>query len=79
MHTKNESFKNLRISFLYKLQLCKDCFLMRNTRIYVYIILIFKLNANSFLYIYIRSAFSLKRSEDVVFDKIERSYYRLLK
>jgi len=52
---------------------------MRNTRIYVYIILIFKLNANSFLYIYIRSAFSLKRSEDVVFDKIERSYYRLLK
>ncbi len=52
---------------------------MRSTRICVYIILIFKLNVNSFSYTYIRSAFNLRRNEDVAFDKIECSCYRLLR
>ena len=38
-----------------------------------------KLNVNSFLYTYIRSAFSSRRSEDVAFNKIKSSYCRLLK
>ncbi len=79
VHIKNESFKNLRISSLYKLRLYKDCFLIRNTRICIYIILIFKLNVNSFSYIYIRSAFNLRRNENVAFDKIEYFYCCLLK
>jgi len=79
VHIKNKSFKNLRISSLCKLQLCKDCFLIRNTCICIYIILIFKFNINSFLYIYLRSAFNLRRSENVAFDKIECFCYRLLK
>ena len=52
---------------------------MRNTRICVYIILILKLNVNSFLYTYIRNAFSLKRNEDVAFNKIKYFCYCLLK
>ncbi len=79
VHIKNKSFKNLRINSLCKLWLCKDRFLMRNTCIYVYIILIFKLNVNSFLYIYIRNIFNSRRSEDVAFDKIKCSYCRLLR
>ena len=52
---------------------------MRNTRICVYIILILKLNVNSFSYIYIRSAFNLRCNEDVAFNKIKYSCYRLLR
>ena len=48
MHIKNKSFKNLRISSLYKLQLYKNRFLMCSTCICVYIVLIFKLNINFF-------------------------------
>jgi len=79
VHIKNKNFRNLRISSFYKLRLCKHCFLIHSTRIYVYTILIFKLNVNSFLYIYIRNAFNSKRSEDVAFNKIKYSYYYLLK
>jgi len=39
VHFKNKSFKNLHISLLYKLQLCKDRFLMRSIPICIYIIL----------------------------------------
>ena len=52
---------------------------MRSIRIYVYIILVFKLNINSFLYTYICRAFNSRRSEDVVFDKIKYSCCHLLK
>jgi hypothetical protein len=79
VHIKNKSFKNLRISSLYKLRLCKDRFLMHSTYICVYIVLIFKLNVNFFLYTYIRNAFNLRRSEDVAFDKIKYFYCRLLR
>jgi len=48
VYIKNKSFKNLRISFLCKLRLYKDCFLIHSTRICVYIILILKFNVNSF-------------------------------
>jgi hypothetical protein len=79
VHIKNESFKNLHISSLYKLRSCKDRFLMRNTCICVYIILIFKLNVNFFLYTYTRNTFSSKRSENIAFNKIKCSCYCLLK
>jgi hypothetical protein len=79
IHIKNKSFKNLCISSLYKLRLCKNRFLIRSTRICVYIILILKLNVNSFSYIYIHSALNLKRSEDVAFDKIKYFCCRLLR
>jgi len=79
VHIKNKSFKNLRISSLCKLRLYKDRFLIRNIYICVYIILILKFNVNSFLYTYIRNAFSSRHSEDVAFDKIKYFYYYLLK
>jgi len=79
VHIKNKSFKNLRISSFCKLRLYKDRFLMRNIYICVYIVLIFKLNVNFFLYTHIRNTFSSKHSEDVTFDKIERSCYHLLR
>jgi len=79
VHIKNESFKNLHISSLYKLQLYKNYLLIRNIRICVYIVLILKLNVNSFSYIYIRNVFNLRRNENVAFDEIEYSYYRLLR
>jgi len=79
VHIKNESFKNLRINSLCKLRLYKDRFLIRNIRIYVYIILIFKFNVNFFSYVYIRNAFNLRCSKDVAFNKIKCSYYRLLR
>jgi hypothetical protein len=79
VHIKKKSFKNLRINSLYKLQLCKDCFLIRSICICVYIILIFKLNVNFFSYTYIRNAFNLKRNKNVAFDRIKCSYYCLLK
>ncbi len=47
---------------------------MRNTYIYVYIILIFKLNVNSFLYTYIRSVFNSRCNKNVAFDKIKCFY-----
>ena len=52
---------------------------MRNIYICVYIVLISKLNVNFFLYTYIRNVFNLRYSEDVAFDKIKRSCYRLLR
>ncbi len=54
---------------------------MRNIRICIYIILILKLklSVNSFLYIYIRNAFSLRHNKNVAFDKIKYFYYCLLK
>ncbi len=61
------------------MRLYKDHFLMRNIYICVYIVLISKLNVNFFLYTYIRNVFNLRYSEDVAFDKIKRSCYRLLR
>jgi len=79
VHVKNKSFKNLRISFLYKLRLYKDRFLIRNIYICVYIILILKLNVNFFSYTHICNTFNSRHSENVAFDKIKYFCYHLLR
>ncbi len=61
------------------MRLYKNRFLMRNIRICVYIVLILKLNINSFSYIYIRNVFNSRCSENVAFDKIKYFYYCLLR
>ncbi len=79
VYIKNKSFKNLRISFLCKLRLYKDRFLIHSTRICVYIILILKFNVNSFLYTYIQKTFSSKRNKNIAFNKIKYFCCCLLK